>query len=109
METKPIHVNDSNFDDEVTKSDIPVIVDFWAEWCGPCTMFGPIFEKAAGTYAGKVKFVKLNVDEASTTAAKFGIRSIPTIVIFNNGEKAAELVGALPEAELAKFIDSTIG
>lgn len=88
-----LHVTDENFETEVLKSDLPVIVDFFAEWCGPCKMMGPIFEEVGAKYEGKVKFVKLNVDEARESAMKYGVMSIPTLISFKNGEAVETLVG----------------
>ena len=88
-------VNTSNFEQEVIKSDIPVIVDFWAEWCVPCKMIGPILEEIADDYSGRLKVAKLNVDEAGELAAQFNIISIPTLMVFNKGEVAAQQVGAV--------------
>ncbi len=88
-------VNASNFEQEVIKSDIPVIVDFWAEWCVPCKMIGPILEEISNDYSGRLKVAKLNVDEAGEIAAQFNIISIPTLMVFNNGEVAAQQVGAV--------------
>lgn len=88
-------VNASNFEQEVLKSDIPVIVDFWAEWCVPCKMIGPILEEISNDYSGRLKVAKLNVDEAGEIAAQFNIISIPTLMVFNNGEVAAQQVGAV--------------
>jgi thioredoxin 1 len=95
-----IHVDDKNFEDEVLKSDIPVIVDFFAEWCGPCKMMGPIFEEVSTKFDGKVKFVKLNVDEAPETAEKFGVMSIPTLITFKGGKDVDTLVGLQDEESL---------
>jgi thioredoxin 1 len=101
-------LTDANFDADVLKSDIPVLVDFWAPWCGPCRQIAPSIEALAVEYAGKLKFGKLNIDEHEQTAAKFGIRSIPTLLIFKNGEIANQLVGALPKSKIAEQIDKTL-
>ncbi len=90
-----ITVDASNFEQEVLNSDVPVIVDFWAEWCVPCKMIGPILEEISNDYAGKLKVAKLNVDEAGEVAARYNIISIPTLMVFNNGEAAAQQVGAV--------------
>lgn len=93
-----IHLTDETFEKEVIKSEQPVIVDFFAEWCGPCKMMGPIFEEVSTKFEGKVKFVKLNVDEARESAMKYGVMSIPTLIVFKGGEVAETLVG-LQDAE----------
>lgn len=95
-----LHVTDANFETEVLKSDIPVIVDFFAEWCGPCKMMGPIFEEVGKKYEGKVKFAKLNVDEARESAMKYGVMSIPTIITYKGGEVVETLVGLQDEDSL---------
>jgi thioredoxin 1 len=97
-------VSDANFDAEVLKATGPVVVDFWAEWCGPCRMIGPALEEIAGALGGKVKIVKLNVDENPATASKYGIMSIPTLMIFKNGELASRQVGAAPKQKLEQWI-----
>lgn len=99
-------VTDKDFDSEVLKSDIPVIVDFFAEWCGPCKMMGPIFETVGAKYEGKVKFVKLNVDEARETAMKYGVMSIPTVISYKQGEVVETMVGLQDEVALAEKADS---
>ena len=99
-------VSDSNFEDEVLKSTQPVVVDFWAEWCGPCRMIAPALEEIAGSLNGKVKIVKLNVDESPVTAQKYGIMSIPTLMVFKNGEPASRQVGAAPKQKLEQWINS---
>lgn len=95
-----LHVTDKNFEAEVLKSDIPVIVDFFAEWCGPCKVMGPIFEEVGAKYEGKVKFVKLNVDEARETAMKYSVMSIPTIIVYKAGEIVETIVGLQDEDTL---------
>ena len=99
-------VSDSDFETEVLKCAEPVVVDFWAEWCGPCKMIAPALEEIAGTMTGKVKIVKLNVDENPATAAKYGIMSIPTLMLFKNGELASRQVGAAPKQKLEQWITS---
>ncbi|MBU1853693.1 MAG: thioredoxin [Candidatus Omnitrophica bacterium] len=99
-----IGVNDENFKKEVLESKLPVLVDFWAEWCMPCRMVAPVVEEIAKEYQGKLKVCKLNVDEARNTASDYGIMSIPTIAIFKNGKVINKVVGALPKAELEKAI-----
>lgn len=101
-------ITDSLFEDEVINSTIPVIVDFWAEWCGPCKTLGPIFEKVAEKYSGKVKFLKLDVDENQITPPKFGVRGIPTLILFKDGQVKATQVGLVNEAGLGQFIDKHI-
>jgi len=98
------NINDNNFKDEVLDADLPVLVDFWAQWCGPCRMVGPIVEAIAKEYKGKLKVCKLNVDEAPETAATYGIMSIPTLAIFKKGKVVDKIVGALPKAELEAAI-----
>jgi thioredoxin 1 len=99
-------VSDKDFETEVLQSTEPVVVDFWAEWCGPCRMIAPALEEIAGTMNGKVKIVKLNVDENPATAAKYGIMSIPTLMLFKNGELASRQVGAAPKQKLEQWITS---
>jgi len=95
-----LHITDENFEAEVAKSNLPVIIDFFAEWCGPCKMMGPIFEEVGGKYEGKVKFVKLNVDEARDTAMKYSVMSIPTLITFKGGKVVDTLVGLQDEDSL---------
>ena len=99
-----IETDDSNFESEVLKSDIPVIVDFWAPWCGPCKAIAPILEQISDEQGDKIKIVKVNVDDNQKYAADFGIRSIPTVLIFNKGELKNQIVGSIPKAEIEKFI-----
>jgi len=102
-------VSDADFEAEVLKSAEPVVVDFWAEWCGPCRMIAPALEEiAAGALAGKVKIVKLNVDENPQTAAKYNVMSIPTLMVFKNGEMASRQVGAAPKAKLEQWITAAV-
>ena len=101
-------VSDSDFEAQVLKSAEPVVVDFWAEWCGPCKMIAPALEELAGAMNGKVKIVKLNVDENPQTAAKYGIMSIPTLMLFKNGELASRQVGAAPKQKLEQWITSAV-
>jgi len=100
-------VSDATFETEVLKSSGPVVVDFWAEWCGPCKMIAPALEEIAGSLGEKVKIVKLNVDENPQTAAKYNIQSIPTLMIFKNGELASRQVGAAPKAKLEQWITAS--
>jgi len=99
-----VKVNDTNFKQEVLDSDIPALVDFWAEWCAPCHMVAPVVEEIAKEYKGKLKVCKVNVDEAPNTASQYGIMSIPTLAIFKNGKIADMVVGALPKSELEPTI-----
>jgi thioredoxin 1 len=101
-------VSDADFEAEVLKSKEPVLVDFWAEWCGPCRMIGPILEELAGPLASKLKIVKLNVDENPQTATKYGIMSIPTLMIFKNGEMASRQIGAAPRPKLEQWINTAV-
>ena len=101
-------VSDANFDAEVLKAKGPVVVDFWAEWCGPCRMIAPALEEIAGAMGDKIKIVKLNVDENPNTASKYGIMSIPTLMIFKNGELASRQVGAAPKQKLEQWITATV-
>jgi thioredoxin 1 len=101
-------VSDADFDSEVLKSASPVVVDFWAEWCGPCRQIAPALEEIAGSLGGKVKIVKLNVDENPRTAQKYGIMSIPTLMIFKNGEMASRQIGAAPKQKLEQWITTTV-
>ena len=97
-------VTDADFAAEVLKSDLPTLVDFWAPWCGPCRMVGPVIEELAKEYAGKVKFVKLNTDESQNTAVTYRIRSIPSLMLFKGGEVAEALIGAQPKDKLTAFL-----
>jgi thioredoxin 1 len=101
-------VSDADFDSVVLKASGPVLVDFWAEWCGPCRMIGPALEEIAGTLDGKVTIVKLNVDENQETAIKYNVTSIPTLMIFKNGELAARQIGAAPKQKLEQWITSAV-
>ncbi|MDP8234702.1 MAG: thioredoxin [Candidatus Saelkia tenebricola] len=103
-----IKIMDTNFKQEVLKSDIPVLVDFWAQWCAPCHVVAPVVEEIAKEYKGKLKVCKLNVDEAPNTASRYGIMSIPTLAIFKNGKVVGKVVGALPKSELETTIKQHI-
>ena len=100
-------VSDTDFDAEVLKSTQPVVVDFWAEWCGPCKMIAPALEELAGTMNGKVKIVKLNVDENPQVASQYGIRSIPALMMFKGGQVVAQKIGAAPKGDLTKWIQAS--
>ncbi len=102
------HITDSSFESDVLKSDKPVLVDFWAEWCGPCKMIAPILEEVATEYDGKVIIAKMDVDSNQATPAKFSVRGIPTLILFKNGVAAAQKVGALSKGQLTTFIDSNL-
>ena len=108
MSDNLVHTNDSNFDADVINSEKPALVDFWAEWCGPCKMIAPFIDEAATEYADKLSVVKLNVDESPNVAAKFGIRSIPTLMLFKDGAVQAQKVGAFSKSQLAEFLDSNL-
>ncbi len=101
-----IEVTDSNFDKEVLQSTLPVLVDFWAPWCGPCRAIGPIIEELSELYAGKVKICKFDVDSGSIVSAKYGIRAVPTLIFFKNGEVAHQTTGAVSKSSLKEVIDT---
>ena len=108
MSDKIVHVTDASFESDVVNAATPVLVNFWAEWCGPCKMIAPILDEVAGEYAGKVTVAKLNIDQNSGTPPKFGIRGIPTLLLFKNGAVAATKVGALSKTQLKEFLDANI-
>lgn len=103
---QPIHLTDDQFEEVVLKSDVPVLIDFWAAWCGPCRMIAPIVEELAGEYEGKAKITKLDVDNNQNTAQQFGIRSIPTILIFKGGEVVDSIIGAVPKQQIVDKLES---
>ncbi len=102
------HVSDDSFDSEVLKSSLPVLIDFWAPWCGPCRAVAPIVDELAGEYAGKLKIVKMNVDDNPRTPARYGVRGIPNLILFKNGEVQQQIVGAVPKAHLVKAISTVV-
>lgn len=104
LDTKPIDLNDSNFDEVLVNSDIPVIVDFWAPWCGPCKMMGPNFEKSATKFPLKALFTKVNTEDEQNLGARFGIRSIPTLIVFKEGKEVHRISGALDESNLSQLV-----
>ena len=101
-------VSDSSFDGDVVKADVPVLIDFWAPWCGPCRAIAPIVEELATEYGGKLKVVKMNVDDNPQTPAQYGVRGIPNLILFKGGEVKQQIVGAVPKAQLVKAIDDVV-
>ncbi|CAM3604591.1 thioredoxin TrxA [Parendozoicomonas haliclonae] len=103
-----VNVTDASFEDEVLKSDTPVLVDYWAEWCGPCKMIAPVLDEISRDYADRLKVCKLNIDENEATAPKYNVRGIPTLMLFKNGNVEATKVGALSKSQLTAFLDSNL-
>jgi thioredoxin 1 len=103
-----LHVTDSSFEDDVLKSGEPVLLDFWAEWCGPCKMIAPMLDEIAGEFKGKVKIAKINIDDNPRTPQRFSVRGIPTLILFKNGQVEGQKVGALRKADLAAFLESKL-
>ena len=108
MSDKIVHVTDDNFENEVLESAEPVLVDYWAEWCGPCKMIAPVLDEICDEYDGRVKVAKLNIDDNPNTPPRYGIRGIPTLMLFKNGEVEATKVGAVSKSQLTAFIDSNL-
>ena len=102
------HTTDKTFDQDVLQSDIPVLLDFWAEWCGPCKMIGPLLAELSEEYSDKVKIVKLNVDENNNTAIQYAVRSIPTLILFKEGQVQAQHIGAAAKGQLKQFLDTNL-
>lgn len=103
-----VYITDDTFEEEVLKASGPVLVDYWAEWCGPCKMIGPVLEQIATEYAGRIRVAKLNIDENPLTPPKYGIRGIPTLMLFKNGQVEATKVGAMSKSQLSAFIDGNV-
>lgn len=108
MSQQIVHVSDSSFEQDVLNSSVPVLLDFWAEWCGPCKMIAPILDQIAAEYAGKVLVAKMNVDESPRTPTKYSVRSIPTLMLFKNGSVVDQKIGAVRKADVAAFLDSKL-
>jgi thioredoxin 1 len=108
MSEQIVHVTDDSFESDVLKSSEPVLIDYWAEWCGPCKMIAPVLDEIATEYSGRLKVVKLNIDDNPDTPPRYGIRGIPTLMLFKNGEVEATKVGAVSKSQLVAFIDSNL-
>lgn len=108
MSQQIVHVSDSSFEQDVLKSNVPVLLDFWAEWCGPCKMIAPILDQIAAEYAGKVVVAKMNVDENPKTPMRFNVRGIPTLILFKNGQAEGQKIGAVRKGDVAAFLDSNL-
>ncbi len=108
MSDQILHTTDNDFERDVINSDVPVLLDFWAEWCGPCKMIAPILDQLADDFGDRLKIVKLNIDENPQTPPRYNIRSIPTLLLFNNGSVAAQQVGAVSKAQLESFVNSSL-
>ncbi len=108
MNDKIVHTNDENFEADVLNSDKTVLLDFWAEWCGPCKMIAPLLDEAADQYADKLKVAKINIDENPNTPAKYQIRSIPTLMLFKDGSVLAQKLGAMPKKDLTEFLETNL-
>lgn len=108
MANNMIYVTDANFEESVLRADVPVLVDFWAEWCGPCKMIAPVLEEISSEYTGRIQVAKLNIDENPETPPRYGIRGIPTLMLFKNGNVEATKVGAVSKSQLSAFLDSNI-
>ena len=108
MSNQIIHTSDATFEKDVLKAELPVLLDFWAPWCGPCKMIAPILDDIAAEFEGRLKVVKLNIDENEATPAKFGVRGIPTLMVFKNGENVATKVGALAKGQLTAFVNASL-
>ena len=108
MSQNILHISDESFEEEVLKAEKPVLIDYWAEWCGPCKMIAPVLDEVATEYADRVKVVKLNIDDNPQTPPKYGIRGIPTLMVFKNGQVEATKVGAVSKAQLTAFLDDSL-